>query len=103
LPYLGVNKLFVSARSQDSTAAWASAHQRNRSSDNKRSVGKLGRSRTEHRMLWSGNAISVAPRITATTRTIDFRQLGGGFGFWVGSFSIMGMDYDLGPDCVDCG
>lgn len=65
--------------------------------------GKLGRSRTEHRMLWSGNATSVAPRITATTRMIDFRQFGGGFGFWVGSFSIMGMDYDLGPGCVDCG
>ena len=63
--------------------------------------GKRGRCRVEPGTVLNAITINPTPKSTVRTRTIDFRQLGGGLGFWVGSFSIMAMDYDLGPDCVD--
>ena len=57
--------------------------------------GKRGRCRVEPGTVLNARTISKTPRITTMTPTIEFRRLGGGFGFSAGSFSIMAMDYDL--------
>ena len=54
--------------------------------------GKRGRCRVEPGTVLNPRTISKRPRITTMTWTIEFRQLGGGFGFSADSFSIMAME-----------